>query len=196
MDPESKDAEKREARLARKRVVERVRKANLVVKQAAEIQQGERMCRAHARVRDENGEVVRDADGKALTRPCKQKAIRGGFVCWNHGGKAPQVRKKAEKRLLALVEPSIIRLEALMQQEEHLPTALAAVRTVLERAGDAAIGALKQTSEKDTRPIINIGIKVGGIEQLSPLGPLSPQVSIAALPGITTGEVVGDEHNG
>lgn len=34
-------------------------------------------------------------------QPCRAWAIRGGFVCRKHGGAAPQVRAKAEARVLA-----------------------------------------------------------------------------------------------
>ena len=32
-------------------------------------------------------------------RPCKAHAIRGGTVCWAHGGAALQVKRKAAERL-------------------------------------------------------------------------------------------------
>jgi hypothetical protein len=34
--------------------------------------------------------------------PCKRWAIRGGFVCPPHGGRARQVRRAAEMRLLEI----------------------------------------------------------------------------------------------
>lgn len=34
-------------------------------------------------------------------RPCGHWAIRGGYVCPTHGGKAPQVRLAAQRRLAA-----------------------------------------------------------------------------------------------
>lgn len=43
-------------------------------------------CRAHR----SNGE------------PCKRWAIRGGFVCPSHGGRARQVRRAAEMRLVEI----------------------------------------------------------------------------------------------
>jgi hypothetical protein len=185
MDPETKTDEKREERLAQKRVRERMRQADKLLKEAGELQEGERMCRGRKKLRDENGEYLRGPDGEVLTRPCKAHAIKGGFVCWHHGGKAPQVRAKAQKRMLALVEPSIIRLGALIAQDDHKPTALGAIRTVLERA-EQPIGALiKETGEKDTRPIINIGIKVGGIDH-------TPEVKVGLLPTIDAAVTEGD----
>jgi hypothetical protein len=38
---------------------------------------------------------------------CKRQAIAGGSVCPVHGGSAPQVKKKAQARLLALVDPAL-----------------------------------------------------------------------------------------
>jgi hypothetical protein len=120
------------------------------------------------------------------------------MVCPSHGGKAPNVRAKANRRLLAMVEPSIVRLESLIHQEEHLPTALGAIKEVLNRAGGAVIGPIDPTAGKtDTRPIINVGIQVGGIDPTKKL----PDVKVGLItPGQITsaeaevdGEVEDDE---
>lgn len=159
-------------RKARRRVHQRVRRANALVKTAAAHIEGERQCHGRVKLRPDmkrragpDNPYLLLPTGEIQTRPCEAPPIRGGTVCVRHGGRAPQVRKNADRRLLAMVEPSLIRLEALIHQEEHMPTALGAIRTVLERAGSAAIGPLKtDAGEKDARPIINIGIKVGGID--------------------------------
>lgn len=134
------------------------RRAKVLIAQAKQLEEGERRCRAV----------------KKSGERCKRYAIRGGRVCPYHGGSAPQVRAKANRRLLAMVEPSIIRLEALIHQDEHMPTALGAIRTVLERAGAEAIGPLAKDVERDNRPIINVGIKVGGID-------VPPTITVATL---------------
>ena len=107
-----------------------------------------------------------------------------------HGGGAPQVRAKANLRLLALVEPSLVRLGDLIQQSEHMPTALGAIRTVLERAGTVTpIGPLgKDTHEDSSRPVVNIAIAIGGLtpEKLRALS-----AGQQPLPDIVT-EVVDD----
>jgi hypothetical protein len=36
--------------------------------------------------------------------PCKHWAIRGGTVCYTHGGAAPQVKAAAKQRLLDLID--------------------------------------------------------------------------------------------
>ena len=124
-------------------------RTNKMIAQAGELREGERKCTAIKK----NGQR------------CGKYSIKGGFVCPTHGGSAPQVRAKANKRLLALVEPALVRLEDLMHQDVHPPTALGAIRTVLERAGSSTpIGALnKDPGVSKPSHVVNIGIAVGGI---------------------------------
>ncbi len=143
---------------------QRVRRANSLVATAKAVVKGERRCTATSKVRDADDNVVYGEDGKALRRPCGHYAIKGGTVCYNHGGSAPKVKAAAQRRLAAMVEPAIVRLNALVHQDEHLPTALGAIRTILERADGEAIGVLKkQAEEHSSLPTIVFGIKVGGI---------------------------------
>lgn len=194
MDEETKVAERKAA----KRVAQRVRRANQLVKTAATILEGERRCNGKVKLRPDmkrrvgpDNPYLRNEDGSIQTRPCESPPIRGGTICPSHGGKAPQVQRKAQMRLLAMVEPSLVRLEALIHQEEHMPTALGAIRTVLERAGDAAIGPLKKAAEGgDNRPIINIGtIEIGGLKPV-----VAARVNHELLPAASTeGEIVDSE---
>lgn len=156
----------------------------------------QRIRRVRALVKDAPGVVDRPVPQrkcKAKTtagKPCGKYAIKGGRVCQTHGGSAPQVKKAAAKRLLAMVEPALVELQELVMQNVHLPSKLGAIRTVLERGGDNAIGALKKQAEThDARPVINIGIKVGGIDK--------PIVSVGMLPpaaDVEEGEIVGDDE--
>ena len=126
---------------------------------------------------------------------CGRFAIKGGRVCATHGGSAPQVKKAAAKRLLAMVEPALVELQELVLQNGHLPSKLGAIRTVLERAGDVAIGALKQqVVDRDMRPQIVIGIKVGGVERPQVLIGMQPKqiADIADSEDSEEGELVGD----
>jgi hypothetical protein len=72
--------------------------------------------------------------------PCKAWAIQGGTVCATHGGRAPQVKRKAEERLQALVDPAIVALQEIVSDAKH-PQRMAAVKEILER--DGRIGAAK-----------------------------------------------------
>lgn len=178
---------------------EALRKGRTIVREAALIKKitdlADRKCRGRVKLRPDmtrrvgpDNEYLRNPDGTIQTRPCKQNAIKGGFVCMRHGGAAPAVRDKANKRLLAMVEPSLVELNELVHQNEHLPTKLGAIRTVLERAGgNNALGALKTDSGSDNKPIIQIGIKVGGIDK--------PTVMVGMLPpAAIDGDVIdGDD---
>ena len=62
--------------------------------------------------------------------PCKLFAIRGGTVCRMHGGRAPQVKRKAAERMHDLVHPAISSLGRLIRQDQF-----AAVKYVLDWAG-------------------------------------------------------------
>jgi hypothetical protein len=55
-----------------------------------------------------------------------------------HGGSAPQVKRKAEERLRALVDPAIAALEELLADKQHPQQRFAAAKEVLER--DIGIG--------------------------------------------------------
>jgi hypothetical protein len=53
-----------------------------------------------------------------------------------HGGNAPQVRKKADERLLAMVNPALDTLNSILNNDRVPPSdRLRAVKEVLDRAG-------------------------------------------------------------
>jgi len=68
--------------------------------------------------------------------PCKRPPIKGGTVCMSHGGAAPQVRRKANERLLQGVPKMLTELKRLAT-DESIPAnvRLAAIRDWLDRAG-------------------------------------------------------------
>jgi hypothetical protein len=65
---------------------------------------------------------------------CKRWAIRGGFVCPTHGGRAPQVRRAARRRLteVALCRTFGAYLRSPAAQEDRELMALASDRPVIE----------------------------------------------------------------
>ena len=88
------------------------------------------------------------ARSKQSGQRCRRYAIPGGTVCSTHGGAAPQVRRAAERRLAFAVDPAIETLSRFVESDEmvdrHPAQALAAARTILDRAG------LKETDPDDT----------------------------------------------
>lgn len=176
-----------EARKARRRTQQRIRRTDALIVQAQEagkLKPGERKCNGKVRLKDPvTKEPLKDETGKPLYRPCTLAPILGGTVCHKHGGNRKLVQKNAQKRLLALVEPSLVALNELVVQKEHLPSRLGAIRTVLERV-EKPFGVLKESaSDTDSRPVVNIGIAVGGI-------PLKPaEVKIGLIPSREVSEL-------
>lgn len=186
MDPE----ERRE----RRRKQQQVRRANHIVTEAKEydtLTPYERKCKGTVRVRDEAGEPMVDADGKWVRRPCKNQAIRGGRVCGAHGGNAPQVKAKAQRRLNALCEPALVVMEKLMLQEDHLPTAFHASAHILDRTLGKA-GAVA-ADKGDGKPVVQIGISLGGLDMTKLQVAVGSRV---ALPEATVdADVVEDDND-
>lgn len=76
------------------------------------------------------------AKGKRKGGRCGNDAIKGGSVCRMHGGAAPQVRKKAQERLAAMVDPALGVLSyAMSKKSKSLRDAITAAKDVLDRAG-------------------------------------------------------------
>lgn len=68
---------------------------------------------------------------------CRKTAIPGGTVCTMHGGRAIQVRRKADLRLAQLVEPALAQLaRELVNTTTGTPMSrLRALENILDRAG-------------------------------------------------------------
>jgi len=83
--------------------------------------QNRRLCTAHR------------TDGQ----PCRGAAINGGTVCAAHGGRAPQVKEAAARRVLdSLVHPALVELRDLIENDATPPgVKLQAIRVVLDRTG-------------------------------------------------------------
>lgn len=68
--------------------------------------------------------------------PCKRPPIQGATVCRAHGGAAPQVKRKAQERLLDGVPKMLRMLKELASNEDVPPQVrLAAIRDWLDRSG-------------------------------------------------------------
>lgn len=66
---------------------------------------------------------------------CRGMAIRGGSVCYVHGGAAPQVKLKARARIEAMVDPALDELRKLISSADTDAVKLSAIKDVLDRAG-------------------------------------------------------------
>jgi len=76
------------------------------------------------------------AKSKRTGERCRGRPIRGGTVCWKHGGAAPQVRAKAEEQLrLARDELMELLLGIARDTTQTASDRLRAITWALERAG-------------------------------------------------------------
>jgi hypothetical protein len=144
----------------------------------------ERRCAAHRK----NGDQ------------CKRAARLGTTVCDAHGARAPQVRRKAQQRLMEASDRMAKALIDIATSAESEPTRLAAVRDVLDRVGVSA----KSTVEVDVavkpyqRIIANInGVRTGSraeYRERRGLPPLPPPDNPDADDRVIDAEVVDDDE--
>ena len=85
-----------------------------------------------------NGNPLRcAATSKGTGQRCQLPAIKGATVCRSHGGNAPQVRAKAEFRVMeayrALQPKAVAVVETLLGRDEYPTVQIAAVREVMDR---------------------------------------------------------------
>lgn len=81
--------------------------------------------------------ITRQCTARSTTsgERCRKSAILGGTVCTSHGGKAPQVRRKAALRLQELIDPAIGTLAREMVQADKSADRQRAANSILDRAG-------------------------------------------------------------
>ncbi len=94
-----------------------------------------------------DGALIPNKDGdyvpcRATSRKgarCRRRPIPGGYVCYMHGGAAPQVQASARERLLALQPLAIQTLAKLLARDEFPTVQLGASKDILDRTeGKAA----------------------------------------------------------
>lgn len=67
--------------------------------------------------------------------PCRLAPMKGAAVCHKHGGKAPQVQRKAQERIAHASDIAVLQILALMQAPDTpAPVKLAAAKDLLDRA--------------------------------------------------------------
>jgi hypothetical protein len=106
-------------------------------------EQGDPIGRGSAKASEVRGRRC-TAISRSTGERCARAPIVGGFVCSMHGGRAPQVRESARKRLLALVDPAIDGLLRAMEargtcskcgRSDDMSVVVRAAQVVLDRTG-------------------------------------------------------------
>lgn len=80
---------------------------------------------------------------------CKRYPIPGGTVCTNHGGGAPQVKRRAQQRLLDAIDPAISVLIEEMHSAAKSADRQKAANSILDRAGIPRV--VKETDSDTAR---------------------------------------------
>ena len=111
---------------------------------------GRQYCKAHTN------------QGPRRGLPCALYAIRGGTVCPYHGGRAKQVKAAAERKLREMVPLAHDAIEQCLTQNAHMPSKLGAAKEVYNRTL-GPVGGKDEGPKGPTGPIINIGVKIGGV---------------------------------
>ena len=83
------------------------------------------------------------ATSKHSRARCQRPAIPGGTVCTTHGGSAPAVKRAAQRRLLAMIDPAMDALLRAVEECDEWPTKVRAAIAVLDRAGFGPTTALR-----------------------------------------------------
>lgn len=98
-------------------------------------------CNGTSFIRDETGMYIVDPDWVRLKRQCLRPPIKGGEVCYSHGGSVPVIKAAAQQRLDEAAEIVALRLLGLTgaRDEENYrirpQDRIAAINSALDRAG-------------------------------------------------------------
>jgi hypothetical protein len=86
-------------------------------------------CHGSVKLRDEDGEYLRDAEGNVLTRPCSNWAVQFTMVCQAHGAggtvannptkaRAKQAREELRDKLKQLGDDAVAAVRSVMNDPE------------------------------------------------------------------------------
>lgn len=98
-----------------------------------------------------NGAIRCQAHSRSTRKQCGNAVVPGATVCYLHGGKAPQVRRKAALRLLELVDPAIATLAREMVNGARAVDRMSAANSILDRAG---YGRVQKIEAADAREML------------------------------------------
>ncbi|ULP48608.1 hypothetical protein [Mycolicibacter virginiensis] len=98
--------------------------------------------------------------------PCKRPPMLGGNVCYHHGGAAPQVKAKAQRRLEQSCDSLVQKLLG-MALDGDVPdhVALAAIRDALDRAMGKATATVEVSAKPAWEEVMNDIVGVAHITQ-------------------------------
>lgn len=94
-----------------------------------------------------NGALRCKARNKQGNR-CGKAAMKGGTVCRNHGGAAPQVKQSARARLAAAVDPALDVLVDDLKAKKPMDRQRAA-NSILDRAGISRVHRMEVSDAKE-----------------------------------------------
>ncbi|AFH22251.1 hypothetical protein OSG_eHP20_00080 [environmental Halophage eHP-20] len=111
------------------------------------------------------------ATAKSTGERCQRPAIKGGSVCYQHGGAASQVQQKAQERLdemadttTATIQEQITDLEAEYQAADETEEKLALMsemrrlwKIILDRTGHGKTETKEHTGENGGGIVIDLG---------------------------------------
>jgi len=94
--------------------------------------------------------IVRSRSSPWAGNQCARPAIHGGTVCISHGGRLPNVKKAAQRRLAMAALPAVDRLIYMALQKPRMSDAdrLKAILAILDRSGVEA----KAIMEVEVKP--------------------------------------------
>lgn len=127
---------------------------------------------------------ARRSDGQ----PCGNSPVKGATVCRKHGGASPQVKRKAQERLLEGV-PKMLRMLRQIAEDESQPAnvRLAAIRDWLDRAG------IDRKIEIEVSPSSSFeDLVAGAIASIDDVGQITNGTDYADRLNVVAGEVVDD----
>lgn len=109
-------------------------------------------------------------------RYCERWAIAGGTVCPKHGGNTKQAKRAAQERMLSLLDRKVERLNEISEQNVHLPSALGATQSFINRVMGKVGDAPKKEGSGTT---IQVGISLSGN---------NPQIASVGVAQLPTGD--------
>lgn len=140
-------------------------------------------------------EPVRCRAHTSKGKPCGKWAIVGGFVCMTHGGTAPQVRRRANERLLAMAPRAVQIIVELAEGSGSDVVRLRAATELLDRGlGKAVDVTLDITPHDPDSGPSPLDLRISAALDARAIGPGQPIVDAESEEtGVTDATIVDPE---